>query len=598
MANKNILTKLIRKDVFISIFILLSILIYFILAHNNKVNVQKHLNNKSEQVYLEYKVVYDSFKTLADLIYKTSINQEKVINLFKNRKRGELKKYLDDIYIKLREYNLRQLHFHLPNNDSFLRMHRPKKFGDNLTKARHTVAFVNKYKKYVHGFEEGKIFNGFRFVYPVFDKYQHIGSVEVSFSSLFFIKDIMKNYSVTSNLLISKKVVETKVFNDEKSNYVQSPLKEFYFQKAIVDYIKLEPHNVTIPDKFAKNIIDNIYKGNYFSKYIKKYNHIVTFIPLINPITLDVVGALTVKSDDTYIQNQFKYKYILLFFILLSLGAILIFIYKQFSYQLNLENEVNKKTKELQDFNASLKDKINEEIEKNLKKDKLVQEQSKLASMGEMIGSIAHQWRQPLNALNINIQNLDDDYDDGLIDRKFIENYISKNRRIISFMSQTIDDFRNFFRVDKEKKEFSVKEAIENVLNIQSAMFIEHKISLDIEGEDFTHFGLYTEFQQVLLNIINNAKDQIVENKIEEGKITITLKDNHIFIKDNAGGINESIINRIFEPYFTTKEEGKGTGMGLYISKLIVENMNGKLKIENSLLGATFIIDFKGDSDE
>ena len=228
-----------------------------------------------------------------------------------------------------------------------------------------------------------------------------------------------------------------------------------------------------------------------------------------------------------------------------------------------------------------------------LKKDKILQEQAKLAAMGEMIGSIAHQWRQPLNALSLNIQSLDDDYEDGLVDEKFINNFITTNKNTINFMSNTIDDFRNFFRIDKEKKLFNVKESINSVLNIQQSQFKDYKISLNIQGETFHINGYESEFKQVILNIINNAKEALIENNKEIRVIDIKLTNNSVCIKDNAGGIPKNIINRVFEPYFTTKEQGKGTGIGLYMSKMIIEdNISGKLTVKNDSDGAIFKIEF------
>jgi signal transduction histidine kinase len=158
-------------------------------------------------------------------------------------------------------------------------------------------------------------------------------------------------------------------------------------------------------------------------------------------------------------------------------------------------------------------------------------------------------------------------------------------------MSKTIDDFRNFFRVDKKKKEFEVKKAIEGVIGIQSAQLNNYGIKIEVEGEDFILNAQESEFKQVVLNIINNAKDAIVEKGIKEGKIKITLKDNTISIQDNGGGIPEDIKMRIFEPYFTTKEPGDGTGIGLYMSKVIIEkNMGGKIEVSNVDGGAKFII--------
>ena len=244
-------------------------------------------------------------------------------------------------------------------------------------------------------------------------------------------------------------------------------------------------------------------------------------------------------------------------------------------------------------INQSLDTKVKDEIEKNRKKDLVVQEQTKLAAMGEMVGSIAHQWRQPLNALNINIQNLEDDFEDGLIDKKFLDNFIENNSNIIKFMSTTIDDFRNFFRIDKEKVDFNIKEAIDNVANIQGAVLRNFNISLNITGDGFKIHSFKNEFSHVILNLINNSKDALLNNNTKDAQITIKITQNRVTVSDNAGGIDENIVSRIFEPYFTTKEQGKGTGMGLYMSKMIIEeNMNGSLNVKNIDNGASFEIIF------
>ncbi len=247
--------------------------------------------------------------------------------------------------------------------------------------------------------------------------------------------------------------------------------------------------------------------------------------------------------------------------------------------------------KKIEEINKSLKQKIKKALEENTKQLEMLQQQSKLASMGEMIGAIAHQWRQPLNAINLNIQNLDDDFEDGLIDKEFIDNFISKNREIIEFMSKTIDDFRDFYRIDKIKKDFDVKSAIEDVINIQSTQIRNHNIQLSLKGEGYITHGFESEFKQVILNLLNNAKDAITENSIKEGKIEIIIESGKVIIKDNAGGVPEDIIKRVFEPYFTTKEQGKGTGLGLYMSKMIIEeNMHGKLSVRNENNWAVFEI--------
>jgi len=248
----------------------------------------------------------------------------------------------------------------------------------------------------------------------------------------------------------------------------------------------------------------------------------------------------------------------------------------------------------LKEANKGLASAVKSKTEENLKQLQLLQEQSKLAAMGEMIGAIAHQWRQPLSALSLSIQNLEYDFYDGRVNESFIKRYVNKNKETIVFMSRTIDDFRNFFKVDKTKEKFSAKKAIEETLDIQEAALQKYNITLKISDYDFVIYGYRSEFQQVILNIITNAAYELKHNKVENPKIDIVLKDTTITISDNALGINKEILDRIFEPYFTTKEQGEGTGIGLYMSKIIIEeNMDATLSVVNKKEGGTsFIIDF------
>ena len=271
-----------------------------------------------------------------------------------------------------------------------------------------------------------------------------------------------------------------------------------------------------------------------------------------------------------------------------------------------LEIEVEKKTKELQEINANLQKMVEKQVNEIRKKDSALSQQSKMAAMGEMIGAIAHQWRQPLNALAINIQLLEDMYEDGSLDEKTLKEFIEKNMETIQFMSNTIDDFRNFFRKDKVKTDFDVKEVIEKTLNLQKAQLKDHNIEVETNLESAKINGYKNEFMQTILNIISNAKDAIDEKREKDkdfkGKIKITSKkiDNSVIIEieDNGGGIPKEIKDRLFEPYFTTKEEGKGTGMGLYMVKEIIERMNGKIEATNTKEGAKFIITLKAENEK
>ncbi len=241
-----------------------------------------------------------------------------------------------------------------------------------------------------------------------------------------------------------------------------------------------------------------------------------------------------------------------------------------------------------------LKDEVKRKTDENFKQFQLIQQQSKLAAMGEMIGAIAHQWRQPLNEISIRIQKLKYAYKKNEIDEEFIQDFINKNKTTINFMSNTIDDFRNFFTIDKKPIRFSINESIKNVLNLTEAQLKKQNIKISLnEYQDFEINGYKSEFEHVIMNFISNSKYELEEKKIENPEIIINIKEYELEFEDNAGGIPKDLITRIFEPYFTSKDQGKGTGMGLYMSKMIIEdNMKGSIEVKNTQKGAKFIIRF------
>ncbi|NWF66664.1 MAG: PAS domain-containing sensor histidine kinase [Campylobacterales bacterium] len=277
--------------------------------------------------------------------------------------------------------------------------------------------------------------------------------------------------------------------------------------------------------------------------------------------------------------------------------------YKGYQSTLIVLRDVSKRKemqKQLEELNNNLQEEVKKELNIRREQEQIMIQQSKMATMGEMMGMIAHQWRQPLNAVGLLIQSFEDIYEDGELDETTIRELIKKSMNHIEFMSKTIDNFRNFFRVSKDKTNFNLKSAILYTYEILEAQLeqLNIKTILNLE-DDIEAFGLQNEFKQTILNILNNAKDAILEkkeiDKEYEGVIEITvLKDGaniKIIIKDNANGIKQEILNKIFEPYFSTKDESVGTGIGLYMSKMIIErNMNGKLDVISKEGDTRFII--------
>jgi PAS domain S-box-containing protein len=230
-------------------------------------------------------------------------------------------------------------------------------------------------------------------------------------------------------------------------------------------------------------------------------------------------------------------------------------------------------------------------------KEQMLIQQSRQAAMGEMIGNIAHQWRQPLNSLGLIIQHLLMFYDLGDLTRDYLEKSISQSMEIIHHMSRTIDDFRNYFRPDKEKTTFKVGEAIANTLTLIEDSFKSQYIEIEVVAKDDPAiYGYRNEFAQALLNILNNARDVLMERRTVSPKVTIIVSSEGertvVTVKDNAGGIPEEIMEKIFDPYFSTKELQQGTGVGLFMSKTIIEkNMGGRLTARNAGDGAQFRIE-------
>ena len=291
-------------------------------------------------------------------------------------------------------------------------------------------------------------------------------------------------------------------------------------------------------------------------------------------------------------------------FMITLTGAILVFMALFSLLMISIITDVVKKYKtqvqnkeaKLQSLNKTLSTKVEEGIEEGKAKDKAMFQQSRLARLGTMLSMIAHQWRQPLTELSGILMELETATRFKKVTNEHIINSIDKSDKLIEFMSNTIDDFRNFYKPDKTKENFDVLDACKKAINLVNASLDENNISLELDVIYNRQINGYpTEFAQVILNLITNAKDILLERKIEKPRIKLTI-DFHgtlciIKVSDNAGGLKEENFDLIFDPYFTTKHSSKGTGLGLYISKLIIEkNMGGELSVQNDEHGAVFKI--------
>jgi PAS domain S-box-containing protein len=273
-------------------------------------------------------------------------------------------------------------------------------------------------------------------------------------------------------------------------------------------------------------------------------------------------------------------------------GAIVVFkdITEELHYEKTLQDKIDEKTQELQELNLNLELTIKEEVEKNKQQFILLEKQSRLAALGEMIGNIAHQWRQPLSVITSSISGLQVREELNMLSENDIAQTTDTIIKNANYLSRTIDDFRNFIKNENNEELFNIAKVINEVCSIIYPIMKSSDIDVALDlDETLEYVGYPNELSQVILNILNNAKDAINGQELEVKKIQVKLfaddEKVYILISDNGGGISDEIKKKIFDPYFTTKHQSQGTGLGLYMSsKIILERFAGELVCEDSMM--------------
>ena len=712
------------------IFFLLSMGILWHYHYEKQRIVTARLHEYSTQIAHEYEHVYRNYGRLSRALYDTMINTPDITGLMAIADVGTpeqaavvrrtLYARLASKYDLLKKERIRQFHFHLPDNRSFLRFHRPEKFGDDLSGVRPTVVYVNREHKFIEGFEEGKIFNGIRFVYPLFDMDRgYVGSVEISFSGMIFVDEMLKHDRRTY-LLLSKKVVDDKLFADEKENYIDSPFEHYYYEKAIFEHMG-EATGVAshpnVPAAAVAEIDRRIGRGIPFSLYEPEISTIYTVVPLKNPVTHEVVAAMVVGGSAGVLEGDLTHLKTLTIGYIVFMGGLLLVVFREWQLRSEITNshrrlqtiideadngialmdihgnflevnpaysrilgysrevlltrncisltreeeramaarlleqvqhgtnlskwrkhcirsdgseiflemsasllpaekkivavinsleetkklealnrELRQKQEELGQLNETLQQRVDEEVSRNRETEQQMLHQSRLAQMGEMISMIAHQWRQPLSAISATAIDLSMKLMLERYDRELFKMKIANISEFAQHLSKTIDDFRDFYKSNKEKRSIAVTELFTGALNI-IGISLQNR-GIELETDFASEAELYTypnELKQVTLNLIKNAEDVLLEKKMPAPCISLRTYEADgeacLEVRDNGGGIPEDVIGRIFEPYFTTKENANGTGLGLYMSKIIVEeHCGGRLRAENVEGGARFTV--------
>jgi len=387
----------------------------------------------------------------------------------------------------------------------------------------------------------------------------------------------------------------TALYDNKKAIYLSPNMREVLGD----DSLRTISENLSRDSKWSPVNVDGYI---YYTKYYEPFDWHLIYgfnISKMNEEELAKYKALEAMLDDE-LDTIIKASAVIVFLIVLLsllLSRRINAIFKEYQEEVAVREEA------LLELNQSLEARVEFQVNSHRQKDKMLIQQSKMADMGDMLSMIAHQWRQPLNQISYVLMNIESAFEYKELTKEYLEDKIKEGNTILEFMSTTIDDFKNYFKPDKEKEFVLVSDVVSS-----SAKFMKKSLELDgvelvleQDGRELTHI-YKNEFIQVVLNLIKNAKDALVQNKIYKPKIVIssTSKKESLIVKvcDNGGGIEEDIIEDIFKPYFSTKDEKQGTGLGLYMSKMIIEeHIGGRLSVNNLLnddgeiIGACFKIE-------
>ena len=427
-------------------FLVIIIFLFFIFTSFIYVSSQKDNNINSflvslKQLYAtQYFTVYDNFNKLSQNSFYGIVNKPEIYNLVKyaykndevtqNLFRQRLYEKLISDYNRLRDFKFHQVHFHFPDNTSFLRMHKPDKFGDDLSDDRFSIAEVNKNLKPIHGYEIGKIVDGFRFVYPLFDEeLLHIGSVELSVSSDFFEKNFESNFDVDTHFLIKKSIAQRKIFSEFLKQYRVSNENDQYLYRE--DSAKELTHytNENFYTKEEKeNISQRMGNSETFSIYKEidgKYM-VISFLPVNNVENERNAAYMVLYKNSDYIEQIFN-NYHKMLFILFLISLI-------FTFYISFRHK---------------------RIEEVRNREYLLSQQTKMAALGEMIQNISHQWRQPLSIISVLASGLKLKKECNILEDKELYENLDGIIENTNYLSNTIEDFRNYF-VRVLKRKFSI----------------------------------------------------------------------------------------------------------------------------------------------
>lgn len=551
------------SNLFILIFICLTIIL---LGRYSILQKEKELLNE------KYKTISQNFQDNANSLIQTKKNatlaialtlaeDERIKNILLNNESGDYN--LDKLSQKMREYtNFKNVWFHIINKDGFsvYRSWTNNK-NDKIENFRLDLQELLKNPSVKSSISVGIYDITFKSMIPLYKNDKFIGILEsiTHFNSI--TKELTDSHGVEPIILVNSIFTKQLENNGFTKIFLQNHyIANLFVSKKILDY--LEHKEI---DDFL-GIKNHIIKDE---KLIINVPIIENGIKLANILIFKDLNQIDISEIIEFKKHAFFYLIAFLLFLCFTIFIIGYYLY----------------TKRLKELNIILQQTIHEEITKNYEKNKILFQQNKMAAMGEMIANIAHQWRQPLSMITTVASSVKLKKELGVLEEEDCDEALTHIVETANYLSNTIDDFQYYFSPNKSKNNFNTKDLIDKVLKLCKMDFKEKNIHIIKNVDNLKLVNFENELLQVIINILNNAKDELFKKDIERYIFINAYKEDgnyFINIKDNAGGISEEIIDRIFEPYFTTKHKSKGTGLGLYMSQeIMIKHIGGTIGVFN-----------------